>query len=321
MDTVPTYGDANQNILEDVLFSKEKPATGKTIFFIETKCERSNLNYNILNFTAHNACGIESAALHHPTHDVYVLVACPTFRPQADPMIDAMLSYKNVKFRYVNLWRFAEGTIIEEWLKTEALFQSKYLMNNMSNLLRLLALYRYGGIYMDEDVIMFRSLKDESPNFMGAETEDSIGNSVIGMEPTGHGRLFSYMFLDDFKRNYSGNVWGYNGPDVLVRMMKVICGTNDVNLMRTDATRCLGIKVLNVTAFYEINWLERDNFFDETPKIVNETLTRLKKSYGMHTWNHVKTNWTQSVNSPSAYIQLVAKNCPKVFAATGKRFT
>ncbi|KAH8262899.1 hypothetical protein KR044_001771 [Drosophila immigrans] len=192
-------------------------------------------------------------------------------------------------------------------------------MINISDLLRLLALYHYGGIYLDEDVIMFRSLQDESPNFMGAETKTSIGNSVLGLEPNGYGHQVADIFLNDFQRHYLGDAWAHNGPKLLVRMMSLLCGTNDVNLMRKDGDRCHGIKVFDINAFYEINWSERDRFFDENQ--ANETLKRLKNSYAMHTWNHVHTNWPFKVDSSSAYMQLVRKHCPRVFAATGKYFT
>ncbi|KAH8377220.1 hypothetical protein KR093_004324 [Drosophila rubida] len=309
----------DQSILKDVLSSEDKPVSGQTIFFIETKCDCSPYKYNILNFTAHQSCAIESAALHHSTYEIFVLIACPTIRQQTDPILDAMLSYKNVKFRYVNLWRFAEGTPVEEWLKKDDLFRSRYLMVNISDLLRLLTLYRYGGIYLDEDVIMFRSFENEVPNFMGAETNTSIGNSVLGLEPDGFGHMMAELLLNDFQRNYLGNVWAHNGPKLLVRMMTQLCGTKDVNVMQKDRNLCHGIKVFNINAFYEVNWKERSRFFD--PNSAYETLERLKNSYAMHTWNHIKTNWPFSVESRSAYMQLVAQHCPRVFAATGKYFT
>ncbi|XP_034100891.2 lactosylceramide 4-alpha-galactosyltransferase-like [Drosophila albomicans] len=305
--------------LEDVLFADIKPTPGNSIFFLETKCNCSNHRYSILNFTAHQACAVEAAALHHSSYDVFVLFACPTIRQQNDPILDAMLSYENVQIRSVNLWRFAEGSPIEDWLKKDDLFRTEFLMINISDLLRLLTLYRYGGIYLDEDVIMFQSLEDEVPNFMGAETNTSIGNSVLGLEPDGFGHMVAELLLNDFQRNYLGNVWAHNGPKLLVRMMTRICGTNDVNAMQEDSNICHGIKVFDINAFYEINWTERSRFFHK--QFADETLKRLKDSYAMHTWNHIKTNWPFRVGSSSAYMQLVAQHCPRVFAATGKYFT
>ncbi|KAH8262901.1 hypothetical protein KR044_001769 [Drosophila immigrans] len=333
----PPNANEEQRILRDIFLSKEKPIAGQTIFFLDTQCNCSDTEYSILNFAAHEACAFESAALHHSTYEVFVLVACPTLRKETDPLLDAILSYKNVKVRYVNLWRFAEGTPIEDWLKREDLFRTKYedeiiitfdsqslasykfLMVNISDLLRLLALYRYGGIYMDTDVMVLRSLAAEQPNFMGAETKTSINNGVLGLEANGLGHLVAEHILIGFQKHYSGNIWAHNGPKLLVRVMTELCGTNKITLMQKDRDRCQGIKVFDINAFYNIQWMERAYLFN--PWFANKTLHRLKDSHVIHTWNHMKSNWPLRVDSESAYIQLAAKNCPKVFGATGKYFT
>lgn len=192
-------------------------------------------------------------------------------------------------------------------------------MFNISNLLRILTLYRYGGIYFDMDVIVLRSFEDESPNFMGAETSTSLGNSVIGLESNGFGHEVAGLILIQFYKNYMGDIWAHNGPKPLMRTMTVVCGTNDVNLMSTDPERCHGIQVFDVNAFYEIKLEERNHIFDE--EYANQTLSRLTKSYLVHTWNHLDNKWPYSVYSKIAYIQLAAKHCPRVFAATGEFFT
>ncbi|KAH8377222.1 hypothetical protein KR093_004323 [Drosophila rubida] len=324
------------NLLRNILFAKEKPISGRTIFFVESKCNCSDSGYTNLNFTAHQACAIESAALHHSSYEVFALVACPSIRQQIDPVLDALLSYKNVKVRYVNLWRFAAGTPIEDWLKKDDLFHTKYklkfrikihsqfsslryLMVNISDLLRILALYRYGGIYMDTDVVVLRSFAAEPPNFMAAETKTSIANGVFGIEPNGVGDQLAKQLLIGFQKYYSGNIWAYNGPKLFSRVMFEICGTKDINLMQNDPDRCQGIKVFDIDAFYKITWIERRGFFK--PHLANATLRRLKDAYVTHLWNHIKTDWPIRVDSGAAYMQLAAKHCPKVLAATGKYFT
>lgn len=103
--------------IEDVFRAKFKPPPGRSIFFHETKPLPADSKYYMLNFTERQACAIESAALHHPDYQVFVLFAKPEVKPRSDPIIDAILSYKNVHFRRVDLMSIAEGTPIEEWLK------------------------------------------------------------------------------------------------------------------------------------------------------------------------------------------------------------
>lgn len=102
--------------IEDVFRAKFKPPPGRSIFFHETKPQPPESKFE-LNFTERQACAIESAALHHPNFQVFVLFAWSEVNPRSDPIIDAILSYKNVHFRRVDLMKIAEGTPIEDWLK------------------------------------------------------------------------------------------------------------------------------------------------------------------------------------------------------------
>ena len=74
------------------------------------------------------------------------------------PIIDALLSYPNIHLNYINLTRYAENTPLEDWIKTDKLFSSKYLVSHTSDVLRFLSLYKYGGTYLDLGKILFLSL-------------------------------------------------------------------------------------------------------------------------------------------------------------------
>jgi len=115
--------------LEDVLLSDTLPPPGRSIFFHETRC-RSPYSQYILNLTARQACSIESAALHNPNFQVFVLFASSTYLSdvQKNPLYDALKSYKNVHFRQLNIKRYAKDTPIEDWLEKRDLFRSKYTL-------------------------------------------------------------------------------------------------------------------------------------------------------------------------------------------------
>lgn len=142
--TIDANGDADApKLLGDVLLTKPIPVPGRSIFFHETRChlpkrrrqrpgQSPEMQYNMLQLTARQACAIESAALHNPNFQVFVLFASPTYRhhgngsqQRTQPLIDAILSYKNVQLRQLNLWRYAQGTPIEGWLKDGQLFRSR----------------------------------------------------------------------------------------------------------------------------------------------------------------------------------------------------
>lgn len=191
-------------------------------------------------------------------------------------------------------------------------------MFNISDLLRLLSLFRFGGIYLDMDVLLMRSLEDIPLNYVGAETNISVGNSVISLEPDGFGHHVGELFLRNFQENYDGDRWAYNGPACLVRVLSKLCDTKIFDKLQNSRETCHGFEVFNINAFYEINWDEWKYFFEE--QHANSTLERTKESYLIHLWNHLNAQWPLKTDSNAAYIQLAQRNCPRVLAASGKYF-
>lgn len=126
--------------LEDVLFAGIQPDAGKSIFFHETSCPQmssllkrssefgDSIHLNVVKLNARQACAVESAAIHNPGSKVFVLFASPRYKSSnssSDPVIDAILSYKNVYLRNLNLWSYAAGTPVYDLLKDGALFKSE----------------------------------------------------------------------------------------------------------------------------------------------------------------------------------------------------
>lgn len=113
--------------LKDIMHSDGRPTSAQNIFFHETKCRSDSPH--VLNLTARQACAIESAALNNPNFKVFVLFTSATYLPgiadPENPITDALLSYDNINFRQLNLWRYAENTPIENWVKNGDLFQSR----------------------------------------------------------------------------------------------------------------------------------------------------------------------------------------------------
>lgn len=114
--------------LEDVLLSPVQPISGRTIFFHETKRHNRAEKY-VLNLTTRVACSIESAALHNPNFKIFVLFSSSLFLPKPGdsryPIVNAILSYKNVQLRQVNLKQYAKYTPVEQWVQQGVLQRSR----------------------------------------------------------------------------------------------------------------------------------------------------------------------------------------------------
>jgi lactosylceramide 4-alpha-galactosyltransferase len=74
----------------------------------------------------------------NPHHNIYVLFTSQVgFRNTTPlPLIDVLSSYKNIHFNYLNITKYAENTPLEDWIKTDELFRSKYLNSHTSDVLR-----------------------------------------------------------------------------------------------------------------------------------------------------------------------------------------
>ncbi|XP_001988866.2 lactosylceramide 4-alpha-galactosyltransferase [Drosophila grimshawi] len=274
-----------------------------------------------MNLTVRQACAIESAALHNPNFDVFVLFTCPTRRPLSiaqKSLINAIESYSNVQFRQLDVKRYAKGTPVEVWIKKGYVLKGRFPVHHTSDLLRLISLYRYGGIYMDMDVIVLRSLEDVPLNYLGAETFDLLGNAVISLKPNGTGHEIAELFLRDFQINYNGRHYVDNGPALVTRVVTAICGVKLVKAIQEDSKTCRGLKLFNSTAFYAIPWQQWEHL--TKPQYLKDTMEKTKDSYLIHLWNKVSSRGLIKVGSNTAYGKYAEKHCPKSYAAAGEYF-
>ncbi|XP_062126013.1 lactosylceramide 4-alpha-galactosyltransferase-like [Drosophila sulfurigaster albostrigata] len=307
--------------LDDVLRADVKPTQGKNIFFHETSCHPPGSKY-IMNLTARQACSIESAALHNPNFGVFVLFASPTYLPGAEspklPLIEALQSYKNVHLRQLNIWRYAKGTPAEEWVNKGDLFDSSYLKEHVSDYLRILSLYRFGGIYLDIDVVVLRTMENIPLNYVGAEEPGALCNAVFSLDSTGIGHEIAELCLNDFQENFNGQGYISNGPSLVMRMTKQVCNSTSIEEIVAEQRNCNGFRVFNTTAFYPIPWPAWRRFVE--PQYLNETLEQTKDSYLIHLWNKVSKELKFKKGDDTAYGKYAQEHCPKVNAAADEYF-
>lgn len=109
------------------------------------------------------------------------------------PPIAALQTYPNIFLRNIDLWSYAADTPMERWLARGHLFSSLYLNSHVSDFLRYLTLYRYGGTYMDLDVVVQRNLSAIAPNYAGAESPSFVAAGVINLDHNGIGHVIAEL--------------------------------------------------------------------------------------------------------------------------------
>ena len=86
---------------------------------------------------------------------ILVLISASSLLNNVPPYLKEQ--YKNLFFVRVNMTSLVDGTPASKLWSTKAITDGYYL-NNISNVLRIVILLRFGGIYFDSDVISVKSV-------------------------------------------------------------------------------------------------------------------------------------------------------------------
>ncbi|KAJ9587820.1 hypothetical protein L9F63_018744 [Diploptera punctata] len=316
LNGISCYDDEVSNTVEEITSSATPPAKDKSIFFHETSCASSVRGGIVL--TARQACAVESAAKMNPDSEVYLLFTSPINLGNAtvkNKIVSQLLSYSNIRIRHLNFEKYFVGSPLEEWYKGGALKASKWPRSHASDALRFLTLWKYGGTYLDLDVVVTKTFSGLS-NFAGAESNTDVAAGVLNFESDGLGHEMAEACIENLRKEFRGNDWGNNGPGVITRVLKKICKTRHVKDMTPE--RCRGFAVLPPSAFYPIPWRQWKNYFDESSSA--KTMARIANSMAIHVWNKFSVNMNVTVGSRQPYGLIAQQFCPKVYSHCGSVF-
>lgn len=162
---------------EDVQFSPSP----NSIFFHETSCRGS--------LTPRQACIIESAARTNPQKEIYLLFSAPVNELMlTSGNLNQLQLFPNVKLARVHLTKYAESTPLEEMVKNKPFETSKWWIEHTSDILRSLTLFKWGGIYLDTDMLVVKSLTPLGPNWVAKEDSHLVNSAAIAMSNDTIGR-------------------------------------------------------------------------------------------------------------------------------------
>ncbi|XP_062224851.1 uncharacterized protein At4g19900-like [Phragmites australis] len=179
------------------------------------------------------------------------------------------------------------------------------LGQNLSNLLRLALLYRYGGIYLDADVVVLKPFSDLR-NAIGAQAVDEATgdwrrlNNAVMIFDRGHPLLRE--FIAEFAATFDGSKWGHNGPYLVSRVA--------ARLRRRPG---LDVTVLPPRAFYPVDWNKIGGLFIAPKERKDERWVKAKvenikgESFGIHLWN--RESRRLKIEEGSVIGRLVSGSC------------
>ncbi|XP_077493768.1 lactosylceramide 4-alpha-galactosyltransferase-like isoform X2 [Amblyomma americanum] len=270
----------------------------RNFFFLETA------GASCINDRA--ACSIESAALRNPDYTVWLLTILDM---RGCRFLENLRYLPNFRLLNIDLNTLVRDSVLVHWYIKDDWIRSPFRINHLSDALRLLILWRYGGVYADMDVLILRSF-GKLRNVLAREHFPDLGNSVMVFERK---HPFLLRCLEEFSWTYKSHKWAHNGPRLLERVLAWFCPRN--LLGKIPLVECSGVTVLPSVSFYPVSYLEwQKAFFRNATVAVMRATT---ESYALHLWNSYSRS--AEVQRGSAYDVLRKALCPKTYALLKKQ--
>ncbi|CAN8325328.1 unnamed protein product [Cochlearia groenlandica] len=163
-----------------------------------------------------------------------------------------------------------------DWRKT------KFYPTHYSELVRLATLYKYGGVYLDSDVIVLGSLSSLR-NTLGTEDHQVAGESLNGAVMSFEKKSkFLRECLNEYYLTYDDKCLRCNGADLLTRVAKRFLNNKN---------RHKELNIRPVSVFFPISSQEITKYFalpaTEDEKLRQDELFKkiLNESLTLHFWN------------------------------------
>ena len=228
---------------------------------------------------------IESTLKFHP--DACLIIYSPTLTLDYFQMFWD-LGY-NIIVERPDVPYLIKGTPAEAWYAgIEKWKEGQYFFSHITEIIRLATLWKYGGVYLDTDVVVMQELYNLK-NAVGTELSDERGEAkvlngaVLAFEK---GSKFILEAMVEFNTTYRIDSWGWNGPQLVTRVASRFPQGPDLQILPT-------------IGFYPIHWAKvRKYFTDEDPADQHAVWERMKReTYLFHYWNKITVKLKPSSGS------------------------
>uniref|UniRef100_A0A6I8STD0 Alpha-1,4-N-acetylglucosaminyltransferase n=1 Tax=Xenopus tropicalis TaxID=8364 RepID=A0A6I8STD0_XENTR len=295
---IPFFFYPTNFTLDDVL------SPGNGIFFIETT-DRMDPPSLVL-------CAVESAARINPDRPVaFFMKGLPDINSaegqnRARNSFPTLAPYNNIYFFPLRMELLLSDTPLLPWYQKVNPEKEVHWAHVSSDASRLALMYKYGGLYMDTDIISLRPVPVE--NFLVAESNQLSSNGVFGFNSH---RDFTWTCMEDFVKNYNGAIWGHQGPALFTRVLRQFyC---DIPPFKGDEDlKCGNVSFLNPRRFYPIEcrfWMRFFEVWKAFPTFVD--------SYALHLFNYANRGERRVMvpGSNTLVEHLYVQNCPATYEA------
>ena len=310
--------------------AQEKPEGSNKMFFFETSGRPT--------LSPRQACAVESAARFTNLTEIMVLLKSPSLLIGGEDNEAMCGLYRGqfqsrISFHSLDIDKEFEDTPLDDFMKRGQFEKSKYPSTHMSDMIRVVFLYKYGGWYADVDYIFMRSLNENRnvkknpnpaflrPNFIalnGFKRQTSnyrATNSIMKFsEPK---NPFLNYYLQKINETFRGRKRTELGPTNMAKWLKQFCDLwPHFQLKKLGEGRmknCSNIDTVLPRVFNPIRIAEFKSLF--RPKPYPDGVHGWQKLFGKSLAVHFYSSSSNRKNvtgdeQREAYAYLAPKYCP-----------
>ncbi|CAF4845327.1 unnamed protein product [Pieris macdunnoughi] len=300
-DDISCYYDTNDNNLSSITAFNP---TGRSIFFNDPSC-------NVRVFHPKDACSIESAARAHRDWPIYVLFNSPVSNEELkrNDVLKVLMKLPNIHFARVNIEELSMGTPAEGFVSSGALNDTDCAIAFTEVLVKYITLYKWGGIFMEKDFIVTKSLSSLPRNWVPKSDDQSIGSGILAISKEGRSIAEAALrLLIKHHKNFDCT----NGENVMAKIVEQECSTP--NPISNAAISCNGFEIYGQQFFYPIE-SQRVMDFSQLGE-----LPGYETAYTYYLWTKMGIGTGRKKRIGSRYSKLARKHCPAIYYAFAYKF-
>ncbi|DBB04725.1 TPA: Lactosylceramide 4-alpha-galactosyltransferase [Trebouxia sp. C0006] len=248
-------------------------------------------------------CAVESAMLKRGNDSVIVLTdSIEQFKESWPGSLPSPA-------RLVDVPSCLTNTPLQHWLESPELAAAVFRQQNIANALRLAAIYKNGGVYLDLDIIplqdkVFLAEGALSMQCTIAECGEDfwLNNAYLNFPPK---HPFMWQLMNAFALEFNGALWGFNGPRLVSSLYnRLLCA--DLVAPRSE---CAGVDLLPVERLAPLNWANTIQALSSSPAQAEFDFHN-EDFWAVHVYHNM---WKSAcIPQPSVFNDIMLEHCPQV---------
>ncbi|XP_063586839.1 lactosylceramide 4-alpha-galactosyltransferase-like [Penaeus indicus] len=249
----------------------------------------------------------------NPTAKIWYVVTAPRV-DDTDKLVTLLKQrYRNLDVVGADLNAMFTGTPLEILFKSGIwAHNTPWPANNLSNLLRNVLLWLWGGMTTDTDCICVRKVT-HLHNAIAYDEKDKVANNAIMHFEARH--RFILETMEYLKQNFQVAKWHVNGPGAASHIAKKVCGTKNLNKILYE--KCDSLQLMPLRNMQLYTWTQWGNYFKKG--IGSKFLGEHKDAYILHMYNKLSKKRPVEIGSETIYDSVASVVCPLTYEAAKRR--